>query len=145
MSLWHEIVTHFFDLELRGKLGIDEFCAFWLKRGMHAPEAGQFLSSALIVAAMLWLVGCEDLSRSAEDTSPPVEQSQPALPTVINVNTAAQEELEDLPSIGKILAERIIDGRPYGHVNDLLEVDGLGEGKLSRIRSLVRVYDEDSR
>ncbi len=58
---------------------------------------------------------------------------------LINVNTASADQLETLPHVGEILAKRIIAGRPYGIIEDLLEVDGIGGGTLAKIRDLVSV------
>lgn len=58
---------------------------------------------------------------------------------LINLNNAAQTELESLPGIGPSTATKIISNRPYGHVNDLLNVSGIGDAKLDAIRDLVYV------
>src|SRR3989344_1802896 len=36
----------------------------------------------------------------------------------IDVNTASQVELEELPGIGPVTAKKIIDGRPYGRIEE---------------------------
>jgi competence protein ComEA len=61
----------------------------------------------------------------------------------INVNLATAEELETLPGIGEVLAQRIIEHRekngPFGSVDELLEVSGIGESRLEDISDDVTV------
>lgn len=62
---------------------------------------------------------------------------------LVNVNTAAAEELETLPGIGPVLAASIVEHReqngPFSSVDQLLEVSGIGEQRLADIRDLVTV------
>jgi len=60
---------------------------------------------------------------------------------VLSLSTATPADLETLPGVGPVLAERIVDFReengPFETVEDLLEVPGIGEAKLASIRDLV--------
>ncbi len=56
---------------------------------------------------------------------------------IIDINTASQKELEALLGIGPVIAQRIIEGRPYGAVDDLRRVKGIGEKRMAEIRCLV--------
>jgi len=52
----------------------------------------------------------------------------------IDPNQASVADLVALPGIGKSMAERIVTGRPYQKYEDLLNIKGLGERNLERIR-----------
>ena len=62
---------------------------------------------------------------------------------LVNVNTATATELEELPGIGEVLAQRIVDYRtdngPFASVDQLLDVSGIGDSILESIRELVTV------
>ena len=57
----------------------------------------------------------------------------------ININTATQAELESLPGIGPAYAGRIVAQRPFGTVEDLTHVPGIGDKRMAAIRDLVTV------
>lgn len=65
----------------------------------------------------------------------------------ININFASKSELKKLDGIGEVLAERIIDARPFDSLNDLIEVERIGEGTLEKIKDqgLACVSDEDNK
>jgi competence protein ComEA len=56
----------------------------------------------------------------------------------VRVNQATAAELETLPGVGPVLAQRILDFREehglYQTVEDLLDVPGIGEAKLASLR-----------
>ncbi|MDX2439153.1 MAG: helix-hairpin-helix domain-containing protein [Desulfobacterales bacterium] len=53
---------------------------------------------------------------------------------LLNPNIAGKEELMSINGIGPVLSVRIIAGRPYKTVDDLLKVKGIGPKKLEYIR-----------
>ena len=59
----------------------------------------------------------------------------------VNINTATPEELQALTGVGPVLAERIVDYRtehgPFGAVEDLMEVSGIGEKKLAELEGRI--------
>ena len=40
---------------------------------------------------------------------------------LINISTSSESQLESLPGIGPVTAQKIIAGRPYGSLNELLD------------------------
>lgn len=57
----------------------------------------------------------------------------------INVNKASISELETLPGVGPVIAQRIVDNRPYAVPDDLLRVRGIGKTSIEILRPLIRV------
>lgn len=55
----------------------------------------------------------------------------------VSLNSGTLAELEALPGIGPVMAQRIVASRPYSRVEDLLGVPGVGEKTLARLRPLV--------
>jgi competence protein ComEA len=59
-----------------------------------------------------------------------------------DLNGASVEQLEELPGVGPVLAQRIAtyrdDHGPFETVEDLLDVPGIGESKLAAIRDFVK-------
>jgi competence protein ComEA len=64
-------------------------------------------------------------------------------PSLVNINTAGPDELETLPLIGTTMAARIIVYRqqngPFKTVEDLMNVSGIGESALERLRPLITI------
>lgn len=62
---------------------------------------------------------------------------------LVNVNTASAAELEELPGIGAVLAQAIVDHRtqngPFASIDGLLDVSGIGPSTLEDIRDQVTV------
>jgi DNA uptake protein ComE-like DNA-binding protein len=52
----------------------------------------------------------------------------------IDINTATEKELRMIPSVGPVMAARIIAARPFRSADDLKKVNGIGDKKYARIR-----------
>ncbi len=57
----------------------------------------------------------------------------------INLNTASLQEIETLPGVTPSMAKRILDGRPYGDIDDLVDRKILSHRELERIKKKVTV------
>lgn len=62
---------------------------------------------------------------------------------LVNLNTATAEQLDGLPEVGPVTAQAILDWRQqhggFGSVDELLEIDGIGEVTLQKIAPHVTV------
>ena len=52
----------------------------------------------------------------------------------IDINSASLEELDELTGIGPVYAGRIVESRPFESLEDLIEVNGIGEITLQKIK-----------
>jgi competence protein ComEA len=56
---------------------------------------------------------------------------------LVNINTATAEQLDTLPGVGPVTAQKILDWRAangaFSSVDELLEVDGIGEKTLAEL------------
>lgn len=61
----------------------------------------------------------------------------------VDLNSATEEQLDELPGVGEVTAERIVQWREenggFDSVDQLREVDGIGDTRFSRLREQVRV------
>ena len=77
------------------------------------------------------------------DAGDPGASGAGAADGLVDVNAAGSAELQTLPGIGPVLADRIVAWRtehgPFDSVDALLDVSGIGPSVLGQIRALVRV------
>jgi competence protein ComEA len=60
--------------------------------------------------------------------------------SLVNINTATSDSLDSLPGIGPATATKIINGRPYQKINDLLDKKIVSSKVFDGIKDKVSVY-----
>lgn len=55
------------------------------------------------------------------------------LEIVVDINDSSHKELQHLIGVGSVIAQRIIDNRPYKSIHDLIRVPGIGENTIQNI------------
>ena len=75
--------------------------------------------------------------------SPSATEASFSSSTLININSATLSELQTLPGIGPVLAQRILDHREenglFSSVADLTKVNGIGAKRLEAILDYITV------
>lgn len=100
--------------------------ALTLSNGMqvHVPRLHDYVPTPIAVSVPL-------LQTTSGSSAP--------LVGTVDINNASLEELEDLPGIGPAMAERIVANRPYGAIEDIVRVKGIGEATFAELRDLISV------
>lgn len=78
-----------------------------------------------------------------EPGTPWPDTRSPTISKLININTATLAELESLPEIGPVTAQKIIEYRqkngPFKKIEDIMKVPGIGEKTFEAIKLLITV------
>ncbi len=72
----------------------------------------------------------EDEEEEEEDEEEEEEEEN----IMIEINSASTEELEKITGVGPVTAQKIIDGRPFCSLDDLVRVSGIGETTVNNIK-----------
>jgi len=104
--------------------------------------------AALVAAAALGIAGVSGLihawrspgvGQPAHTPQTGVHPPAPSARVLIDPNAASADELAMLPTIGPVLAQRIVEDRgangPYTHLEDLRRVKGIGPRTIDAIRA----------
>ena len=71
------------------------------------------------------------------------EESNNSRSSIVNINTASETELEELPGIGASIAGRIIEYRnkngKFKSIEDIKNVTGIGDSKFEKIKESIKV------
>ena len=115
----------------------------WVKQNLPPAKAAALIA-LLVPVLTLCCSACATLPRHASSgtqlslDAPKVESALP-----LNINVASASELEKLPGVGKVLAERIVTYRaeygPFRRTEHLMMVRGISDRKFRAMRSMIGV------
>ncbi|MDZ7587066.1 MAG: helix-hairpin-helix domain-containing protein [Patescibacteria group bacterium] len=141
--------------ELENKLMVDVGGAV-VKPGVYELKGDSRINEALIAAGGLgeeadrdWVEKNLNLAAKVKDGQkiyiPDVGESEKVAPlqskgTTLNINTASIAELDTLAGVGEATANKIIDNRPYGAVEELLTKKAVSNKVYEAIKENVSIY-----
>lgn len=127
-----------------------------IKPGIYSEEEGARIQDALISAGGLaqnadrdWISKNVNLAQKLTDASkiyiPKIGEQVTAASgfeakNSININSASLSELDSLPGIGPVTAQKIIDNRPYSSVDELLSKKVLTQKIFDKIKPNLSAY-----
>ena len=129
-----------------------EFPASKIRRRRYLSHANGIaniflrVSSWIVLILSLCVCSCVKPSRTistSADSPPPLAINATPQASRININTASARDLDALPGLGKVLAERILAHRmqygPFRRAEHLMMVRGFSDNKFRAIRERVTV------
>lgn len=80
--------------------------------------------------------GSETVPVQTSSTQTSVNSVQSAL---ININSASLSDLDKLPGIGAVTAQKIIDNRPYSGIEELVIKKAIGRSVYEKIKGMISI------
>ena len=105
---------------------------------------------AAAAAVIGWVVMCTGTASAAPARAPrpaKVADAGAEAKTTVDINAADSVKLTELPGIGPALAQRIVEYRkehgPFKSVDELVNVRGVGDRLLARLRERITIGSKE--
>lgn len=133
--------------DLEALPGIGAATAKKIIAGRPYSSVGDLSRAGVSASTMDKIRGMVTAGRSSSQAMPPLRRGDTSRTTpsrplpnssggLVDLNTAAQKELEALPGVGAVTARKIIASRPYSSVSDLSRA-GVSAATMDKIRGMV--------
>jgi competence protein ComEA len=115
-----------------------------VKQNLPPAKAPASLIALVTLALAVSASACATLPRLASsEVQFDLAAQEAERGSLVNINTASAQELEKLPGVGKVIAERIIAQReqygPFRRAEHLMMVRGISDRKFRTIRPMIVV------
>lgn len=108
-----------------------------VRRSQRSPSSHRIRILIVLALNLALLTACLQQTRKFALSEPPAPAN------AVNINSATPAELEKLPGVGKVLAQKIVAHRerfgPFQRTAHLMMVDGISERKFRALSHMVTV------
>ena len=119
------------NLELKYELELENLVIEFKNLAEMIDDFGQQMARLTQVSDMETELSDQEIEEEEESETEELEKEKDVC--LVNVNTASKEELQKIIGVGSVIAQRIIDGRPFSSIYNLIRVNGIGEVTLQKI------------
>lgn len=105
--------------------------------GLSSDADRDWVAKNLNLASKLSDSGKVYIPRKGDPSSLRSSGQETSVSNLININSATIKELDSLPGIGAVTAQKIIDGRPYNSINDLINRKILKSSVFEKIKDKI--------
>jgi competence protein ComEA len=117
--------------------------ALVFSQGLSADADRAWVAKNLNLAAKLYdgaKVYIPEVGEAAVPVTDSSDQSSIGSQNLININTASSDSLDSLPGVGPATITKIVNGRPYQNINDLLDKKVVSSKVFDEIKDKITVY-----
>ncbi len=108
--------------------------------GLSGEADREWISQNLNLAAKLIDGGKVYVPKTGERKTGEVILGYEDIASKININNASLSDLDKLSGVGPVTAQKIIDGRPYQAIEDLLSRKIINKSTFEKIKDKISVY-----
>ncbi len=101
--------------------------ADWFRQFFH-PEQAADAPTPVPEPTTRFVAPTSSIGQPTTSTAPAVVSGK------LDINTATEDQLKNLPGIGEVMAQRIIAARPFATADDLRKVKGIGPKRYEKLR-----------
>ena len=95
------------------------------------------LLALLIAVAFALLSSTSPVLAQAKKDAPKSDKAAAAKKEPLDINSAAEADLKELPGIGDAYAKKIVDGRPYKRKDELVQKKVVPQATYDKIKDMV--------